>query len=461
MSKRTPNGYWRAWDHVEQALRPVIKKLGHFPSQNELAQEGLTKIAAGIFKYHSGMRAAQDRMGYKTKRREDGHWTLENTLAECRKLMGAEGHLPAQNWLRAHELSYLASAIDQHGGMHAIRNVLGDEAPEAPKGYWTRKQAYAKYQELTDKLGAAPSINKLNELKLGGLTDAINKKYGGLRAVRKALGLSQPRLDNGYWTPERTIKACKHIVAEEGRIPQQSWLQKHAPSGLSTAIGKHGGLQKMRQRLGVYEETNKPDGYWNKTNTLKEAKALVAELGYLPAGSQLAEMNKSSLNGAIVKHYGFARMRQLLGVDVVQRETGYWTEQNVLTECKKFVQEHQDLFPANKMNEMGCGDLCAQIQRHGGFTHFRELLGLETMRPSGYWNEENTFAEAKSLYDRLGYLPTCKELIEQGLSSLNAAIGRNFGIKTLRRMLNGEPNQKEQLEGLLKKYADGNKSREI
>ena len=53
------------------------------------------------------------------------------------------------------------------------------------------------------------------------------------------------------WTPETIHAALEPIVAELGRFPKREELSARGLGGLSTAMGKHGGVAEWRTRFVV------------------------------------------------------------------------------------------------------------------------------------------------------------------------------------------------------------------
>ena len=63
MSK--PAGYWEKWENIEKELGRAIKKnRGAFPSRRELREMGFGGLVYGIERYHGGLPAARERIGY-------------------------------------------------------------------------------------------------------------------------------------------------------------------------------------------------------------------------------------------------------------------------------------------------------------------------------------------------------------------------------------------------------------
>jgi len=88
-----------------------------------------------------------------------------------------------------------------------------------------------------------------------------------------------------------------------------------------------------------------PMGYWDEENTLAETRKLVEELGEFPGQKKLREMRMTSLSAAISKHYGFSKMRELLGFKRLRVDDGFWIKEEsvvmIAKECmEKYNSEH-------------------------------------------------------------------------------------------------------------------------
>jgi len=454
--ERKPKGYYKTWEHVSEAIDGLIKKHGRFPKQKEILEisHGLYNSIVNNF---GGMRKVAEQKGKSVSRREDGYWTLENTLKECKILVAEFGNLPVQQKLKKVGHPSLTQAIQKHGGMHKIRGMLGLESSERPKNFWNEKKVVAMYQEVTEQLGHPPSTGELGRMGYNGMAWVICNRMGGFNKLKKELGLVGYRRD-GHWTKKRTLEACAELVNDHGDLPSQNQLQgiirRDAKyRGLSTAIGKFGGLRKVRDKLKLKQRA-KPDNYWTKKNILKEARELVRELGYLPTSRQLYDLNRSDIAGAISNKYGFSKLRKDLGLELKRLEN-YWNEKTILKECKEVMKEHSDLPENRKLLKLGYGALATQIVRHGGYPYFRGLLNLEMkQRPQGFWEDEkNTKREARKIMKEMGVrtLPSQIKLCEAGYSCLNAAIQKYHGGFNEFRIKLGEKDVRAKM-GSLKKW---------
>ncbi len=448
MTQRKQYGHWKIFENVRRVLIKLERKLGHFPTQKEIRDEGYSGLVSATYSYHGGISNVAESMGRTPTKRSNGYWTLDNTLKECRKLVRKERDLPNQDRMRKAGLGSLEFAIAQHGGRYRIRELLGieDKAPERPKGYWTLDRVLETYKDLTKQLGHPPTNSDLDRLDYNGMAWTISNKYGGYNTIRKKLDIEGYRRD-GYWTREQVLKTCRKLVKEEGDLPTNTELIRRAKKekelrGLTSGISKIGGLRKVRDLLKLEQKTVE-DGHWTRRNIREEAKRIVEEIGYLPVQRELSQRGMNAFVGAVAKNYGMVKLRRDLCLKVGKVENGYWTQEKILRECRKIVRKEGDLPSNKKLNKMGYGALSAQICRTG-FRNIREKLGInQNLKEKNYWQDEkNALKEARKIIKEkdLETLPSGKQLCAMGYSSLGAVINLyHGGFTEFRKKLGEEP----------------------
>ena len=82
---RKPSGYWKNIENVKRELKPLIDKLGRFPSNNEMIKEIGNSLPRYIMKYHGGILHLSQEMGLKNYdesigRRTQGTWKKEDVV---------------------------------------------------------------------------------------------------------------------------------------------------------------------------------------------------------------------------------------------------------------------------------------------------------------------------------------------------------------------------------------------
>ncbi len=454
--------YTRKWseEKVIEEARRIVDGLGNLPTQQELKTLGYSSFVAAVGSY-SSFGKIRGLLELEGSRRENGYWTLENTLNECKKVVKKEEKFPTQRRLKELRLTSLSAAIDNHGGFHVIRDLLGlnASAPERPKNYWTKERTLKIYKELGDKLGKPPSAGDLGEAGYNGASWNISHKFGGFRKIQKELGFESERKPDGYWTKKRVLTICSELVERFGDLPPWPKMLEISRKngkyrGFTTGVNKMG-IGKIREILKL-KERDRPNGYWTKRKIKQEAKRIIDELGYLPTQKEFSFRGQSSFGAAITREYGgYPQLREDLGLDLPRVKFGTWTEKTILSECKKIIRKTGDLPSNSKLEEIGSGALAAQISRNGGYFYFRGLLGLDqNYKEKGYWEKErNVLKEARRIMkeNKLNKLPSGAILYELGHSSFVAAISRYHGGFSVFRKKLGEDKVRNKM-GSLKKW---------
>ncbi|MBX4196182.1 hypothetical protein KW805_01180 [Candidatus Pacearchaeota archaeon] len=123
MTERKPRGYWEDFKNVKEELKKVISKLGHFPVQRELSEVGNSSIIAALTKYHGGLNAGRERMGYDSTTRSHGYWKdWKNLVNELQPIYETLGNYPTAYKLRKMGHVSLEAAIHQyHGGSQSVK----------------------------------------------------------------------------------------------------------------------------------------------------------------------------------------------------------------------------------------------------------------------------------------------------------------------------------------------------
>ncbi len=189
--KKKERGYWQKWANVEATLREVEKRIGKFPTYQDLQKNELASLANVIVTKYDGMQAVRARMNVDANRYPRGHWLIwENVEKKMRELEGELGHCPSHKELRDKGLSRLSTTILKvHGGTEIVQQRLKMTAHEAPKNHWQKwENIEIAVRELEKKLGRIPNTVDLSSSNLNGALQAIQRHFDGWAAVSKRLG---------------------------------------------------------------------------------------------------------------------------------------------------------------------------------------------------------------------------------------------------------------------------------
>jgi hypothetical protein len=96
-----PVSWWSKWENIEKLLKDIIDDLGYFPTARELEQTSNSSISHYIMKYHGGFTEVKKKLGIKIKNEKKGFFSqwenVEKTfLPICKKL----GYFPTANQIR-------------------------------------------------------------------------------------------------------------------------------------------------------------------------------------------------------------------------------------------------------------------------------------------------------------------------------------------------------------------------
>jgi len=132
--KRKSRGYWKSWPNLEREIGVLIARLGHFPSQKELAKMRRTDVWNAIRRHHGGFTEVRRKMGYQLPQKPPGWWdSKDNFEKELRLIIDELGHFPTYRDLRNLGRLDIANAIPKHGGIAQVRKQMGyTKEPKMP-----------------------------------------------------------------------------------------------------------------------------------------------------------------------------------------------------------------------------------------------------------------------------------------------------------------------------------------
>ena len=400
----------------------------------------------------------------RSTRKPDGYWNdfanVERELLAFIAEYGEAGIIPTATELKKAHRSDLLAAIGKHGGIPSAANRLGLKQRNTykPDGYWD--DFTNVHHELSafiaehGETGIMPTAIELEKAERSDLINAI-RKHGGLPMVAKRLELKCTYKSIGYWSDftnvERELRAFVVEHGTAGIMPTQLELAKANRKDLVHAIGKHGGLPIVAERLGLKRpDVAKPSSYWDDfTNVERELIAFIqehGETGIMPTRSEMIKTKRNDLYHAIRKHGGISVVAERLGLERAYKPIGYWDDfANVEREVLAFITEHGKasvMLTTAELNQAGRHDLANAVRKHGGMSVVAERLGLErpdATKPSGYWedfaNIERELLAFIAEHGEIGIMPTATELKEAEHGDLLVAIGKQGGIPVVAERL--------------------------
>ena len=257
--RERPKKYWKDRKNLDRELKNVIRKLGHFPSVDELRESGLSSVAMAASKYHGGLTSIKQELGYTHQQRPKNYWDKEVVLEEAKKIKRKHKFkaLPGGTTLRKLGYNAFTQAVHKYyGGMNALRKPLGEEVTRIDSSkIQNRRYIIQEARRIMEKedLEELPGWQELYRLGYASFTNAVNRHHGGIPSIRKSLGQRNGKKPNGYWSNwENAGPVLKKMIQRVGHFPTQQELQKEKLGSLANSITHaFGGANAVRKRLGI------------------------------------------------------------------------------------------------------------------------------------------------------------------------------------------------------------------
>ena len=119
---KLPNHYWND-DKIKNKIYKIIKKIGHFPSNQELIDIGEGKMASAIARNRGGINKIRHDMGYELLKGSPGCW-INVLIPEIQVIINNIGHFPSINELKNQNKNDIIGAITRNGGINELRKVM-------------------------------------------------------------------------------------------------------------------------------------------------------------------------------------------------------------------------------------------------------------------------------------------------------------------------------------------------
>jgi hypothetical protein len=311
---------------------------------------------------------------------------------------------------------------------------------------------------------------KMSEEKISQVEDIIRGYIGddGVEEVETA----ELNSNSNYRIWSNVRNAIRAFVDKEGKFPTDRKLRQDY-TGLSSAIQRHhGGLRAVANKIG-YEVERKEDYFYSDYGIILEETERVMrdnELKNVPSKVKLEKLKESGLSRAITLNGGFRKIRKEMGERKILAKPGIWKNNDYTIEQARIIieEENSDELPSQeRLKELGHYDLVRAIQKfHGGFHDFRKLLGEEPKNTKrGTWKDlENCIETVIQIMheDDLDSVPRSNYLGDKGYNGLSSAISQYHGGMPYFRSLVEErlnlESDNDQLEGLLDDYVGENKN---
>lgn len=421
-----PCGYWSE-ETIKKELQEIITKIGHFPTDTEIRKinEGYNGLSTAIVQ-HGGYPKFRKIMGVELPQNPQGYWSEEQIISELKTIITKIGHFPIYSEIEKSHNTKLIAAIHTKGGINKFRTILGYDIPRKPKSYWTDDKIIEGLREVINNLGHFPTRD---ELVKNNRRDLANATHSNLQKFRQLMGYKLTRKINNYWSDTTIIDELKKISKQLNHFPTYTELKVNK-NGIVNAINRHGRYTKFKQLLDQ-EIITKPSGYWSEKTILEELKLIIDKINHFPTRKELKKENRYDLINAISKHGGSNKFRELLGYELLQKPSSYWTEEVIIRELNKLIKNLGHFPTHNEMQNIG--EFGISTSTHSNLPEYRTKMGYDPIKkPEGFWSDENIIKELKTVISKINRFPSRKDLIEIDRQDLQGAINENGGTNKFR-----------------------------
>lgn len=249
-------------------------------------------------------------------------------------------------------------------------------------------------------------------------------------------------------TLQNLINDLRQIEKNIGSFPSLRYLRENGFNNIDYRIREHGGMKVLRKLLNEPVVIKSRKRKWENFNDIVEIyKGLIKEIGHFPTKEDLIERGISGVITSILRHGGFYRLYESLGIIPPTKPKGYWNDLgNVYTEIDQYIEKFGRFPSINDLNTLGLsGMVKAVIEKHGGFIKIREKYDAPLNSVEyGYFSDFNNVIEVIELCKReIGHFPTITEL-DKFRPGIKAHILKyHVSYKEVRKKLNAPIIQKE------------------
>lgn len=180
----------------------------------------------------------------------------------------------------------------------------------------------------------------------------------------------------GFWQNEGIRAEALKYYEEHSDLSRRGLIANNQ-SSLATAISRKypGGFFQLKTDLGI--EAKKPPGYWTEESIRQEALKFYNRFGNISENA-LSNQDRYDLAIAITTKYpgSFQKLREDLGLDNRQKAKGFWTEQTIEDEARKFCDEYGDI-SLPLLIQHGRQDIVGAVKKYPGqLTGLKQKLGI-------------------------------------------------------------------------------------
>ncbi|NEQ21077.1 MAG: hypothetical protein F6K28_17995 [Microcoleus sp. SIO2G3] len=312
-------------DETQQSCLDLYQQ-GH--TSDEIHQlTGIPAATIRMWVWKVGVSRGQKRFSEADKQKCQALYEQGKSPREIETLTSIPG-ATIGSWVRKEAWTRVnPSELLSGGELASLLNEAAQESsPRKPDGYWKNfenvEREILELNVLRGQIGIMPKARELKQLGRGDLMKAISKHHGGYQSVAERMGLDCGKKRHRYWYDFANVEAeLKTFIERQGTpgvMPTKTELEEAGKGSLANALGLHGGVIKVAERLNLklgYDR--RPQGYWdNPDNLRREIESVALQLGtpgVLPTHEELKLAQRSDLICAISRNGGWPSVARRLG----------------------------------------------------------------------------------------------------------------------------------------------------
>lgn len=218
------------------------------------------------------------------------------------------------------------------------------------------------------------------------------------------------------------ISTIKKLVNDDSNHLNSKYLGNLKDLKFKYKVAKYfGGWRKAIKAARLRPITNT----WTKDQIIREIKQIKRNFGYIPYAKNLHKLGYRGLHsGAVCKFGNWSNALKHASFKIVRKK---WNKKRVIKELGHLYEKNGKTPNCSELYRKGERGLTQAARRyHGSWVNAMRAAGLKARR-NDYWTKEELIEELKREVEKIGYVPSGKELKRRGRCDLVSSGSKSFG----------------------------------
>lgn len=438
-TNKKKNGYWRNINNILYEANQIINEFGYLPSQRKL-QNKYGAFCVAVTHYYGGFYKLRNDLGVKNLKRKEGYWQKEEVvLLALEDIIQKYGYIP--KYLKKLGYGHLESGLQKHhGGIYAfaLKHDFPLENTRVPHSFYENEgNIDKKLNELINEFGSFPSEKELLFRGEWAIKNRLCNKYGSIVKAKLAYGYNDGIIQakDGHFCDSFSEKIVDDYLFGCSIAHKR---------GVKLTFADVKAVPDFIVSNNVIIEVLYCDYRLPPINKIEEkyiARYLKKRNAYLENNIILVEVFPNDLKSTgalgeklypILRDYSQTKNLSIVPLNKAGRHSpGYWCSINNIKSNLLPICQELGRMPTNKeLKERGLGGIVNAAKRyHGGMDSLAEKLSFNRKyHTRGFWRVfENIEKILIPICEKLGRMPTCKEMNNFRISSMYYAITKYHG----------------------------------